>query len=158
MDGSINKLCLGHSHVDCPTKDDPSWDPPPPSRYICSICGEHGTHYVWNCTQRVGDDSWSTRNAGDGLAAAGSTQGIAPAPAHPAEALKNWMSPKRQIHLESIIDVSQPASMKKTNFAAPQRVPGALTSRSLHVPRASIESDKSVQFGVSLHEIGRLSP
>ena len=154
----IDRICLGHSHVDCPTKDDPSYDPPPPSRYICNICGEHGTHYVWNCNQRFGGRSWNVQNAGNGADASGKTQVAARAFTHPAEALKRWTTPERQIHPESIGDVSLPAYMEKRSFAASQRIPDALASELRHVPMPSIEFEKSVQYGVPLHEIGRLSP
>ncbi|OAA32239.1 hypothetical protein AAL_01571 [Moelleriella libera RCEF 2490] len=43
----------GRPIADAPVGDDSSLDPPPPSRYICNICGEFGHHWVWNCPHRI---------------------------------------------------------------------------------------------------------
>ncbi|OAQ69135.1 Acyl-CoA N-acyltransferase [Pochonia chlamydosporia 170] len=147
----------GHAISDCPTRDDPSWDPPPHPRYICNICGEYGSHYVWDCQFHQSNSSGEQKNWKDEHAIAAQPRHFAPAVVHPAEALRNYI-PSSRILSAGDDDLCRPIGTTKADPVVFPRCADWPSSAPVSRSWASVESERSYQLGGSVREPGRLSP
>ncbi|TWU76542.1 hypothetical protein ED733_007780 [Metarhizium rileyi] len=132
----------GHAFFDCPTINDPSWDPPPPPRYICAICGVSGRHYVWDCEWHRPSPQCSAYGDSKHPVSSATTQVVSPVPIHPVEAKKEKLlsspvlsKPSHNLFM-STIESNFPAMLN----SAPSR------------PRANTASERSGRQRTPRHE------
>ncbi|KAG5928812.1 hypothetical protein E4U42_007997 [Claviceps africana] len=121
-EGNGNNPGRAMSH--CPADEKPPRNCIPPDRYICNLCGTWGTHYVWDCTERISDRYQATVNSEMLPADAGrkddkKTQGTHETPVKPERSGRLSAETPRSNHVVASQDRLQKQGIREN--ASPQK-------------------------------------